>query len=106
MGDSIRIVVLGLYSKSHYSIKKIVFIKVFFLFFFLKGDSGVGKTLFCHSLSNTPVQQLEWTIGCNAFSFSHDFKGRSYSIELLDVGGSSVYSLSRKLFYNDIDGIV
>ena len=70
----------------------------------MEGDSGVGKTRLCQVLSGAANITPEWTIGCNTFIFSHNYKGKDYDIECVDIGGSEMYSSARKLFYQEMDG--
>jgi len=71
------------------------------------GDSGVGKTTLIQHICNTgPIKPQTWTVGCSIDVVLHSYKGVQYFIEFLDVSGSIKYKLSRKSFYDNIDGLL
>lgn len=74
----------------------------------LLGDSNVGKTCVLNLLCRGKIAtgRESRTIGCMAEVLIHAYKERKYFVELLEVGGSQKFAISRKLFYTNYDGLI
>lgn len=66
------------------------------------GDSGVGKTTFVQKLCKIQNKDIEWTVGCSMEIYQY----RSECIEILDIGGASKYTFSRRVLYQNLDGVL
>lgn len=84
------------------------------------GDSGVGKTTLLRGVcrdaalgKNDPslAKPHRWTIGCDVHVLTYQSRDnygvmKDVCIEFVDVGGHPKYSISRAMFYHDVQGII
>jgi len=71
------------------------------------GDMSVGKTSLVNLICEGKVlQNPNWTIGCKAEVKLHDYKGKPFFVEFLDVGGSPKHENSRSIFYSQFNGVI
>eukprot|EP00039_Didymoeca_costata_P027287 m.18083 g.18083 ORF g.18083 m.18083 type:complete len:222 (-) comp6195_c0_seq1:515-1180(-) len=77
----------------------------------LLGDPGVGKTSLVHTIAHEKSSvSLPSTVGCSVevkvVEVEEGDDSSAYFVELWDVGGSAGYEESRKIFYENADGII
>uniref|UniRef100_A0A7S3D1R0 Uncharacterized protein n=1 Tax=Palpitomonas bilix TaxID=652834 RepID=A0A7S3D1R0_9EUKA len=74
------------------------------------GDSGVGKTTFCKRICSEESQAVQWTVGCEIHVLVRqhgDHVGEKYCVDLVDIGGSSRFEVSRAVYYSkQFDGVI
>lgn len=68
----------------------------------LVGDTFVGKTTLLRAFTGDAAASsgsVSYTIGCEVGVFAHHCFGKSFFIELLEVGGAPAFEQSRKMFF-------
>ncbi len=71
------------------------------------GDAGVGKTSLVHLLCRGEVaKKVSYTVGAELDVAVHALPGKAVFVEYVDVGGSSAFEHSRRVWFRGFDGII